>query len=130
MFPLVSEAIARVMAINKLRYIGVSHVGADECGALNELLALAPQAVPLCGRIAAMDSLNDLADRAPRVLADAELPTLGDHTLHWFDTPHTPHAWDCGSGQPRQDGYVVTICICRWHPHLLNSCFKMQKTST
>jgi flavorubredoxin len=96
MFPLVSEAIARVMPIERLRYIGLSHVEADECGAMNELLAVAPQAVPLCGRIAALVSMADLADRAPRVLADGETLALGRHTLRWFDTPHMPHGWDCG----------------------------------
>jgi flavorubredoxin len=96
MFPLVSEAIGRVMPIERLRYAGLSHVEADECGALNALLAAAPQAVPLCGRIAAMVSINDLAERPPRALADGELLPLGTHTLQWFDTPHMPHGWDCG----------------------------------
>src|SRR4029077_19177606 len=59
-------------------------------------LAASPQAVPLCGRIAAMTSVNDYADRAPRVLADCEELTLGRHQVRWFDTPHVPHAWECG----------------------------------
>jgi len=96
MFPLVSEAIGRVLPVDRLHYIGLSHVEADECGSMNEFLAVAPQAVPLCGQIAAMVSMNDLADRAPRALADGELLVLGRHTMRWFDTPHMPHAWDCG----------------------------------
>jgi len=96
MFPLVSEAIAAIMPIDRLRYIGLSHFEADECGAMNELLAAAPAAVPLCSRIAAMVSVSDVADRAPRALADGEQLTLGRHTLQWFDTPHVPHGWDCG----------------------------------
>lgn len=96
LFPLVSEAIGRVLPPERLRYIGLSHVEADECGALNEFLAIAPQAVPLCSQVAAMVSINDLADRAPRALADGELLALGRHTMRWFDTPHTPHGWDCG----------------------------------
>ena len=96
MFPLVSEAIAAVMPIERLRYIGLSHFEADECGAMNELLAAAPAAVPLCSRIAAMVSVSDVADRAPRALADGEQLALGRHTLQWFDTPHVPHGWDCG----------------------------------
>ena len=96
MFPLVSEAIVAVMPIDRLRYIGLSHFEADECGAMNELLAAAPAAVPLCSQVAAMVSVTDVADRAPRALADGEQLVLGRHTLHWFDTPHVPHGWDCG----------------------------------
>lgn len=96
LFPLVSEAIASVMPLERLRYIGLSHVEADECGALNLFLAAAPQAVPLCGSIAAMVSIADMADRPPRALADGEELALGTHTMRWFDTPHLPHGWECG----------------------------------
>ncbi len=96
LFPLVSHAIGQVMAIDRLRFIGLSHVEADECGAMNEFLALAPQAVPLCGQVAAMVSVNDLADRPARAMADGELLELGTHTMKWFDTPHMPHGWECG----------------------------------
>jgi hypothetical protein len=63
---------------------------------MNELLAAAPLAVPLCSRIAAMVSVADVADRAPRTLADGEQLALGRYTLQWFDTPQVPHGWDCG----------------------------------
>jgi flavorubredoxin len=96
LFPLVSEAIRTVLPVERLRYIGVSHFEADECGALNLLLAAAPEAVPVCGRIAAMVSIEDFADRAPRALSDGEDLALGRHTMRWFDTPHTPHSWECG----------------------------------
>jgi len=96
MFPLVREAVASVLPVEGLRYIAFSHVEADECGSLNEWLAAAPQSVPLCGTVAAMVSIGDLADRAPRALADGELLPLGSHSVRWFDTPHLPHAWECG----------------------------------
>ena len=96
MFPLVREAVASVLPPERLRYIAFSHVEADECGALNEWLAAAPQSVPLCGAVAAMVSIQDLADRAPRALADHEALSLGKHDVRWFDTPHLPHAWECG----------------------------------
>ena len=96
LFPLVSEAIRAVMPVERLRYVGLSHFEADECGALNEFLAAAPNAVPVCGQVAALVSVNDYANRAPRVLADGELLALGRHTMKWFDTPHVPHAWECG----------------------------------
>lgn len=96
LFPLVRDAVAFVMPVERLRYIGFSHVEADECGSLNEWLKVAPGSQPLCGAVAAMVSINDLADREARALADGELLALGKHRLRWFDTPHLPHAWECG----------------------------------
>jgi flavorubredoxin len=96
MFPLVSEAVTSVLPVERLRYIAFSHVEADECGSLNEWLAAAPQSLPLCGTVAAMVSINDLADRAPRAIADGEAISLGMHSVRWLDTPHLPHAWECG----------------------------------
>lgn len=96
MFPLVREAVASVMQVDNLRHIAFSHVEADECGSLNEWLAAAPQSSPLCGVIAAMVSIGDIADRAPRALADGERLVLGNHTVRWIDAPHLPHAWECG----------------------------------
>jgi flavorubredoxin len=96
MFPLVREAVASVLPVERLRYIAFSHVEADECGSLNEWLAVAPQSSPLCGTVAALVSISDLADRPPRVLADGERLSLSKHAVRWFDTPHLPHAWECG----------------------------------
>jgi flavorubredoxin len=96
MFPLVSEAVASVLPVECLRYISFSHVEADECGSLNEWLAAAPEAVPLCGTVAGLVSIDDLADRPPHTLADSESLTLGKHRVRWFDTPHLPHGWECG----------------------------------
>ncbi len=96
MFPLVREAVASVIPVERLRYISFSHVEADECGSLNEWLAAAPDAVPLCGRLAAMIQIEDLADRSPHAMADGETVSLGAHSVKWLDAPHVPHAWDCG----------------------------------
>ena len=95
-FPSICEAVARVLPVERLRYLSFSHFEADECGALNQWLAAAPHSVPVCGRIAAMTSVEDVADRPPRVLADGETLSLGTHSVQWFDTPHLPHAWECG----------------------------------
>ena len=96
MFPLVSEAIGHVMPVSNIRWIGFSHFEADECGSLNELLAAAPNAQPLCSTVAALVSVNDVADRAPRSLADGERMPTGKRTLRWLDTPHLPHGWETG----------------------------------
>jgi flavorubredoxin len=95
-FVSVQEAIGRVMPVEKLRYVSFSHVEADECGALNQFLAVAPRAVPVCSRTAAMVSVNDLADRPPRPMADGETLRLGRHVVQWHDTPHLPHSWESG----------------------------------
>jgi len=96
MFPLVCKAVESVMPAARLRHISFSHVESDECGGLNNFLAAAPEAAPLCGRIAALVSIGDIADRAPRALADGEALALGTHSVRWLDTPHLPHAWECG----------------------------------
>jgi len=96
MFPLVREAVTSLLPVERLRFIALSHVEADECGSLNEWLAVAPQSSPLCSAVAAMVSISDLADRPSRALADGERLSLGRHAVRWFDTPHLPHAWDCG----------------------------------
>jgi flavorubredoxin len=96
LFPLVAEAIAAVMPIQNLRWVSFSHVEADECGSLNELLAAAPRALPLTGQVATMVSINDLADRPGRGLANGETVSLGRKTITWHDAPHVPHAWECG----------------------------------
>jgi len=95
-FPLVSEAIGKVMPVNRLRYVAFSHFESDECGALNQFLAAAPTAVPLCSRVAAMVSVADYADRPPRPMADRETLSLGKRTMEWFDAPHLPHGWETG----------------------------------
>ena len=96
MFALAREAMAAVMPVERLRHVAFSHTEADECGSLNEWLAVAPRAAPLCSSIAAMVSIGDIADRPPRALADGDKLVLGRHTVQWFDTPHVPHGWDCG----------------------------------
>jgi flavorubredoxin len=94
-FAPVSEAIGKVLPLDKLRYIGFSHYESDECGSLNQFLAAAPHAKPVCGRVNAMIN-SDAFDRPPHVLADGEVLDTGNKHLRWLDTPHLPHAWECG----------------------------------
>jgi flavorubredoxin len=96
LFPLVREAIDRVLPVERLRWISFSHVESDECGALNQFLAVAPDAAPLCSQVAAMISIGDLADRAPRAMAGGETLSLGKHLIEWVDAPHVPHGWETG----------------------------------
>jgi len=96
LFPLVQEAIASVIPPHSLRYIGFSHYEADECGSLNDFLEVAPKAEPLCSTIAKMVTIDDIATRPAHALADGEELSLGSHIVRWIDTPHFPHAWECG----------------------------------
>lgn len=96
LFPLVSEAVGHVLPPERLRWIAFSHFEADECGSLNEWLALAQSAQALCSATAAMVSVADVADREPRGLADGETLSTGRRTFRWFDTPHLPHGWETG----------------------------------
>jgi len=96
MFPAVRAAIASVIPVQSLRYVSFSHYEADECGSLNEFLQVAPQAQPLCSRIAKMVSVDDIALRPARALGDGEELSLGSHVVRWIDTPHLPHGWECG----------------------------------
>jgi len=96
MFPLVAEAIGALLPLSSLRHVAFSHYEADECGSLNDFLAAAPQAQAVCGRIGAMVSVNDVAARPARALADGEVLAIGRHKLKWFDAPHVPHGWECG----------------------------------
>ncbi|MEO8695827.1 MAG: MBL fold metallo-hydrolase [Acidimicrobiales bacterium] len=94
MFPAVREAIERVLPLDRLRWITFGHVESDECGAMNEFLAAAPHAQVAHGAIGCMVSLNDMADRMPRPLADGETLQLGAMRVRHIDTPHVPHAWE------------------------------------
>ena len=96
LFTQVKDAIEAVLPAQRLHYVAFSHVEADECGTLNQLLALAPHAQPLCGQIATMVSIGDLADRPPVALNDGETRLLGPHRVRWLDAPHLPHGWECG----------------------------------
>lgn len=97
LFASVSAAVARVMPLERLRWLSFGHVEADECGSLNAWLAAAPRAEVAHGRTACQVQLNDLADRPPRALADGEVLELGGRRVRWLDTPHVPHGWEAGA---------------------------------
>src|SRR5262245_29182418 len=94
LFPMVSEAVSRVTPVERLRWIMFGHVEADESGAMNMWLASAPQAQVAHNATGVLVSLNDLADRPPRVLADGEVIDLGGKRVRMIETPHVPHAWE------------------------------------
>jgi len=96
MFPLVRETVSRLIDPARLRWISFGHFEADECGSMNDWLAIARDAEIAHGSTCVSVSLNDMADRAPRLLANSEVIDLGGKRIRYLDTPHTPHGWDAG----------------------------------
>jgi flavorubredoxin len=104
LYPMVREAVERVMPVERLRWIGFGHIEADECGAMNLWLEAAPNAELVHGELGCMVSLNDLANRAPRPLQDNETLDVGGKKLRYLATPHVPHGWDAGAFYEENDG--------------------------
>jgi flavorubredoxin len=76
MFPLLRDAISRLLDVSQLKHVGFSHSESDECGGLNHWLELAPTAQPVCGLVGTMVSVNDFSIRPARILTrDDFLPT-------------------------------------------------------
>jgi flavorubredoxin len=108
LFAAISAAAARIIELRKLRWITFSHVESDECGALNEWLAIAPKATAAHGRVGCNIWLNDMADRPPRALINGEILDLGGKKVHRIDTPHLPHCWDAGLIYEETTGTLFT----------------------
>ena len=99
LFPLVSEAVAAVVPLDRLRWITFSHVEADECGAVEQFLAAAPRAQVAHGALGCQVTLDDMLSRSPVPLADGQVLELGGKQLRarrvrHLDTPHVPHNWE------------------------------------
>jgi flavorubredoxin len=98
LFPLVSGAVERIMPVSRLRWIAFAHLEADECGAVNEFLAAAPDAQVVHGELGVRLSLNDQCARPPRPLADGDVLDIGGAALSRrmleLATPHVPHNWE------------------------------------
>ncbi|HSG21561.1 MAG TPA: hypothetical protein VLA64_01235 [Azonexus sp.] len=93
-FPQVRDAVATVMDPARIRWIGFSHFEADECGSLNEWLALAPQAKPVCGKIGALVNIHDYTGSRAHVMSTGEVLATGRYRFQFLETPQVPHAWD------------------------------------
>lgn len=96
LFPELREAVAKIIDPSKLRWISLSHFEVDECGALNNWLAIAPSAQAACSAVGALVNINDFADRPPRGLEKGEVISTGQHRVSFHPTPHLPHGWDAG----------------------------------
>jgi flavorubredoxin len=92
----IRDGVASVMDPGRLRWIGYSHFESDECGSLNDWLALVPKAQAVTSVVGAIVNLGDFALRPARGLANDEVLATGRHRLRFLATPHVPHGWDAG----------------------------------
>ena len=113
MFPAVRDAVARIIDPATLRWISWSHFEVDECGALNDWLALAPQAQAICTEVGALVNINDFAQRPPRGLRADETIDTGRHRYRLIPTPHLPHGWDAGVLYEEKNG--ILLCSDLFH---------------
>lgn len=110
MFSLTREAVHNVLPVERLRYVALAHVETDECGSLNEWLLSAPQSMRLCGTVAGMMSISDLADRAPACLPMASCSVWANNPCAG-STREFAHAWQCGVlTEERTTTLHVVIC--------------------
>lgn len=96
MFPEIEEAAARVMNLDRIRWISFGHFESDECGSMNRWLDAAPDATLVVGQVTAQVSVADLSSRPPREWAHDEVLDLGGKRVRRIDTPHVLHGWDAG----------------------------------
>lgn len=95
LFPQVREAVATLIDPASLRWIGFSHMEADECGALADWQRVAPGADALCTRVGKRIGVDDfIALRPAKALADGESFATGTFRYRFLQTPQVPHGWD------------------------------------
>ncbi len=92
-FDLTYKLVSSVCDPSKLRYIAFCHLEADECGALNQWLEAAPQAVPLVSPIN-RSNIDDITQIKAAVLKNNESVSLGTKEIVLIETPHFPHGWE------------------------------------
>ena len=89
-------AVSQLINVSQLRHIGFSHFESDECGSLNEWLAIAPGCDVICGQVGGRVNVRDFIGREARSLSDGETFGTGRYRFRYCDTPHLPHGWDAG----------------------------------
>jgi flavorubredoxin len=96
MFPLLREAVGKLIDPATLRWVGWSHFESDECGALNDWLHIAPQAQPVCTLTGKLVTVDDFAIRPARGMTSDDVLCTGKYRYRFYPSPHIPHGWDAG----------------------------------
>src|SRR5262249_2418622 len=103
MFASLASAVAKVLPLDRLRWLAFGHFEADECGAMNEWLAAAPRAELAHGMLACRLSVADMADRPPRMLADGEVVDIRGGGGGEPGTTPKARRWGAGGGMLRDE---------------------------
>src|SRR5687767_1501084 len=97
LFPMVYDAVSKIIDPSTVRWVGFSHFEADECGSLNEWQEVAPQATGVCSMVGKLVSVDDFAQKNPaKGMVDGEEFSTGSHVFSFLQTPHVPHCWEAG----------------------------------
>src|SRR5688572_15805054 len=77
-FPAIREAVSTLIDPARLKWIGFSHLEADECGSLREWQTLAPHSTAVCSLVGKLVSIDDcMAVRPAKGMLDGEVLTTG-----------------------------------------------------
>ncbi|MEJ6486961.1 hypothetical protein N0Y54_37860 [Nostoc punctiforme UO1] len=97
------QLVESVCDPSKLDYIGFCHLEADECGALNQWLEVAPQAKTIVSPLN-QSNMDDFALRPTTALKNNSVLSLGRRDIILIETPHFPHGWEgCVFYQPQEE---------------------------
>ncbi|PYS99457.1 MAG: MBL fold metallo-hydrolase [Acidobacteria bacterium] len=97
LFPIVHEAVSKLIDPSTVRWVGFSHFEADECGSLNEWHQVAPNSTGVVSMVGKLVSVDDFAPKNPaKGMIDGEEFSTGKHTFRFLQTPHVPHNWEAG----------------------------------
>ncbi|MGH7206661.1 MAG: MBL fold metallo-hydrolase [Nitrospiraceae bacterium] len=97
LFPAVRDAVATLLDPSRIRWIGFSHLEADECGTLREWQTLAPSSTAVCSLVGKLVSIDDfMAVRPAKGMTDGEVFVTGKYRFRFLHTPHVPHCWEAG----------------------------------
>jgi flavorubredoxin len=96
MFPALRDAVAKLIDVASLRHIAWSHFESDECGALNDWLAQAPHAQPVCTVVGKIVNLDDFSSRPALGMSPDDVLSTGKYRYRFYPSPHLPHGWDAG----------------------------------
>jgi flavorubredoxin len=109
----IREAVSKLINVSELRHISFSHFESDECSALNESLAAAPNADVICSQVGALVMVNDFIGRESRALTDGGTFATRKYRFRYCQTPHLPHGWD--TGVPFEETQETLFCSDLFH---------------
>ena len=97
MFAAVWDAVATLLDPKAVKWIGFSHLEADECRALRERQQVAPESMAVCSLVGKLVSIDDcMAVRPALGMKEGDVIYTGKYRFLFLHTPHVPHCWEAG----------------------------------